>query len=178
MKIPEKINNFKAYAGSVDEANRLIGITAEVTLPNFSYMTETINLAGMAGEVDSPAVGQLQSANIEIPFTQISPESLEIAGRDNEMLILRAAQEETDTETLAKSFVGRAIYIKGLTKGIDYGTLKKAGYGNPSVTKEIIYYKEVITRDGVDNVITEIDKFNGKFKLNSMDVTAQIDQYL
>ncbi len=65
-------------------------------------MSETINLAGMAGEYDSPTVGQYKSMEIEIPFSNISKETLEIAARDNEPMIMRSSQEFIDPETHKK----------------------------------------------------------------------------
>ena len=61
-----------------------------------------------------------------------------------------------------------------MTKGIKFGTLKKAGYGKPSVTKEITYYKEVI--DG--EVVVEIDKFNGRAIIGGVDLTKDILDYI
>lgn len=173
-EIPEKINRFNAYIDEISAEAKLEAVTDEVTLPDFQYMSESLSLSGMAGEVDSPAVGMLQSATLEIPFTNVSMRGFKLAARDDKMLILHAAQEVTNTETLSKRFIGRAIYVRGFTKSINYGRLKKGGYGNPSITKEVIYYKDVVE----DEVVTEVDKFNGKFVMAGEDISAQIDQFL
>ena len=102
--IPDKINNFNIYVDTATEANRLIGVSDEVTLPDLKYMSETLNLAGSGGEIDSPAVGQFQSMEIEIPFSNIAKSSLMIAGQDNVFLILRSAQEFVNPEDNSKSF--------------------------------------------------------------------------
>ena len=101
--IPDKIENFNVYLGTAADSNRLIGITDEITLPKLENMSETINLAGMAGEYDSPTVGQYKSMEIEIPFSNISKETLEIAARDNEPMIMRSSQEFIDPETHKKT---------------------------------------------------------------------------
>jgi hypothetical protein len=137
-------------------------------------MSEKINLAGMGGEIDSPAVGQYQSVEIEIPFSNISKETLQIASKDNVPLIIRSAQEFINPEDSTKSFKNRTITIRGMTKGINYGTLKKGGYGKPSVTKEVYYYKEVI--DG--ETVTEIDKLNGRAIIGGVDLTVGIQDYI
>ena len=171
MKIPEKINRFNGYLGNVDAASKLIGVTDEVTLPNFEMMSETLILSGMAGEVDSPSPGQLKSAQIEIPFSNISKNALKMAAEDDKTIILRAAQEELDTSTMKRSALARVITIKGMTKEINYGKLKKGGYGNPSIKKEITYYKDEIGGE----VITEVDKFNGICKINGVDLLTDVD---
>ncbi len=172
--IAEKINRFNCYLGSADAKDRLIGITDEVTLVNFEAMSETLSLAGMAGEIDSPSTGQFKSAQVELTFTNISEESLRAAADDSKAIILRSAQEVLNTETLAKSHVGRVTTIRGMTKSIDYGKLKKGGYGNPKIKKEVVYYKEEL--DG--EVITEIDKINGKCVINGVDIAPDIESLI
>ena len=173
--IPDKIGRYNAYVGDVDVANKLIGITAEMTLPSFSYMSETLSLSGTAGEIDSPAEGQLQSAETEIPFTNISEQALTLAANDSKALVLRAEQEFIDKTTYEKKKKSRVITIRGFTKKINFGSLKKAGYGNPSITKEIIYYKEIV--DGV--TVFEVDKLNGTpFVINGENMAAENDSMI
>jgi hypothetical protein len=62
------------------------------------------------------------------------------------------------------------ITIRGTTKGVKYGSLKKGGFGNPSVTKEVTYYK--IEYDG--ETLTEIDKWNGVCIINGEDIGKKI----
>ena len=47
--IPEIINDFNVYKGG----SKLIGVSDEVTLPDFEAMTETISGAGIAGEYET-----------------------------------------------------------------------------------------------------------------------------
>ena len=77
--IPDKINNYNVYTGTASEANRLIGVADETTLPNLQNLSETISLAGMAGEIDSPTIGQYKSMDIKITFSNIAKSSLEVA---------------------------------------------------------------------------------------------------
>lgn len=178
-KIPEKINRFNLYHGKLEDGNKILGVTDEVTLPEFEVMSETLNLAGSAGEIDSPSPGQFKSAQIEIPFSNISSEGLAIAADDSEPIILRAAQEELDTETLAKNFIGREITIYGMTKKINYGKLKKGGYGNPSIVKEIVSYKDKLTKtDNSEVILTEINKLNGGYTLNGKNMMADVEKFL
>lgn len=48
--IPSKINSYNVY----NDAERLIGVGDEVTLPDFEAMAETISGAGILGELDEP----------------------------------------------------------------------------------------------------------------------------
>ena len=53
MNVPEKLINFRVYQDGAD----LLGV-ADVSLPSLEAMTETVKGAGVAGEVDSPVLGQ------------------------------------------------------------------------------------------------------------------------
>lgn len=174
MKVAEKLNRFNAYVGEVKADAKLAGVTDEVELPDFQFMSETLSLAGMAGEIDSPSLGQIQSVQIEIPFSNVSKEMMAVMKDDSKSIILRGPQEVLDTETHARSMVQREVVIKGLTKGYKSGRLKKGGYGNPSITKEVTYFQDTVGTD----VVTLIDKWNGKVIIDGQDLTGDVEQYL
>lgn len=174
MFIPEKTNLYNVYVGDVNNAGKLAGVANELTLPEFEYMTETLSLAGMSGEVDSPSPGQYKSTQMEIGFTNISDGMLDMVADDNKTITIRSAQEVLDTENLSRGYKGRVITVRGMTKKINYGKLKKGGYGEPSVTKEVIYYKEVL--DG--KVITEVNKFGSSNIINGINVMADVESLI
>ena len=62
--IPSKINSYNVY----NDAERLIGVGNEVTLPDFEALAETISGAGILGELDDPTVGHFSNMEMEIPF--------------------------------------------------------------------------------------------------------------
>lgn len=172
--IPDKINNFNAYKGTATNENRLLGTTNEVQLPEWELMSEMLNLAGFAGELDSPTEGQLKSAQIEIGFSNASSQMMALVEDDTEPIVLRGAQEFIDKETSTKVMKNRTITIKGMTKSFNMGSLKVGGYGSPSIKKEVTYYKDVI--DG--EVVTEIDKINFRYVVNGVDKGAQINEMI
>lgn len=51
---------------------------------------------------------------------------------------------------------------------------KKGGYGNPSLKKEVVYYKEEYNGE----VITEIDKFNTKCIINGENIMQEIESLI
>jgi len=172
--IPDKINNFNVYQDTVTSNSRLLGVTDEVTLPTFTLKSENLNLAGFAGDLDSPTEGQFESATIDIPFSNISKQALALLEDDTKPVILRSAQEFIDKESGTKKMIGRVITIKGMTKAINMGSLKVGGYGNPAITKEVTYYKDEI--DG--ETIVEVDKINYKYVINGVDKGAKIAELI
>lgn len=173
-EIHEKTNIFKVYNGDTKDVNRVVGVTDEMTLPNFENLTETISMAGSMGEVESPAVGHYKAVDIEIPFTNISVEALNTIKRDGTPIVLKAIQEIVDTETLEKKLLTRTITLKGFTKGINFGKLKKGGYGNPSIKKNVCYYKEQLE----DETVFELDIFNGKAIVNGQSVLGGLEDMI
>ena len=84
-------------------------------------------------------------------------------------------QEFIDKTTYEKVMKSRVVTIRGFTKKINFGSLKKAGFGNPSIVKEVIYYKEVV--DGV--TVFEVDKINGTpFVINGENMAAETDSMI
>lgn len=164
-EIPDKINNFNVYDGKT----RLVGVSAEITLPSFDPLTETINVAGAAGEFDSSVTGSFGSMKLEIPFENLYEDFFAFAASKNPVVI-RGAMEVFNTQTQEKDSKRIVITVKGLQMNIKPGVLKKGGKGNPSITKEVTYIK--ITIDGETQV--ELDKLNSIFNLGGVDMLAKI----
>lgn len=62
--IPDKLHDFNVYSN----ANKLIGISGEVKLPELAAMSETLSGPGVMGEIDSPTPGFFSGMEQEIPF--------------------------------------------------------------------------------------------------------------
>ena len=52
-ELPDKLNNFNVYDGKY----KLTGVASEITLPSLDPLTDTLNVAGMAGEIESEVIG-------------------------------------------------------------------------------------------------------------------------
>jgi len=164
-ELPDKVNNFNVYDGKT----RLIGVSAEITIPSFEPLTDTLNVAGMAGEIESEVIGSFGSMKMEIPFENLNDDFFAFAASTNPV-ILRGSMEVFNTQTQAKDSKPIVITIKGRTLAIKPGVLKKGGKGQPSITKEITYIK--ITINNVAQV--ELDKLNSIFILGSVDLLEKI----
>ena len=68
--VPEKLINYKVYLDRSD----MVGL-ADVELPNFEAMTETIKGAGIAGEIDSPTLGHYGSMTLTLNWRTITSEN-------------------------------------------------------------------------------------------------------
>ena len=172
--IPDKTSNFNVYSGTAAKENRLAGVSEELKCPQIQFITETLKMAGFGGEFDSPALGQLQNMEIEIPFTSLSKDGLTLAEDDTQPIIARAAVEFIDPETGNKEICNRTVTVRGMTTEINYGSLKVGGVGNPSVKKSVTAYTEEI--DG--EVVTDINKLTGRCIIAGVDLTEKIQKYI
>jgi P2 family phage contractile tail tube protein len=164
--IPEKVINFNVY----NAAEKLVGITAEVTMPNLEAMTETISGAGIAGEFESPTPGHFGSTTIDIPFRTLFDQSFKLMVPGGQLIYLRAAQQSYDVAAGQINQRGLKITLRVLPKGINLGTL---GVGRPTDTSnslEILYIK--IEENG--KTLLELDKLNFVYKVNGVDVLERV----
>ena len=164
-ELPDKINNFNVYDGKI----KLVGVASEITLPSFEPLTDTLNVAGMAGEIESEVVGSFGSMKMEIPFCNISADFYEFAASTNP-IVIRGSMEVFDIESQSKQYRPVVVTVKGRTMNINSGVLKKGGKGEPTITKEITYIK--ISIDG--KVQLELDKMNSIFNMGGKDVLATV----
>jgi P2 family phage contractile tail tube protein len=163
--IPEKINLFNMYQGG----NKLIGLTEEVTLPDFEAISETISGPGILGEIDSPTPGHFGSLELEVPFRVLCEDIFSVmAVLTNVDLTLRAASQESTVDG-AVAFKGMRIVVRGKIKKFAPGSMKQGAAMKASATLELTYIK--IEYDGV--VKLELDKLAPKYVVNGVDILAE-----
>ncbi len=167
MKTSEMLNRFNAYQNN----SKLIGCTSEFTLPDIETMTETINLLGLLGEIEVPAIGHISAMEMDIPFLNLADDIYTFFNVTSGVnLTLRGAMQVVDPANGARSFVQLRIVIKGTAKKVTGGSLKQGSPGNPSVTTTVNYI--LIEYDGEEKL--EIDKYNSVFKVNGKDILSDV----
>ena len=159
-KIPTVLNNFNTYGAG----HKYVGVSDEVTLPSFEYMTETINGAGIAGEIEEAIEGAFGSLENETTFGNISREYFDYICQTGQ-ITYRVSMQVLNTATQTNDFDGIVVTIKGKVKSFELGSLKKGGKGEPKVVREITYCKIAI--GGV--TVLELDKYNTIWKINGVD---------
>ena len=96
MTFPEVINNFNVYNG----ANKLVGVSGEVSLAEMQAMTAEVSGAGIMGSYNTAVVGMFQSMSQEIPFRMVNKEffTLIVASRQAE-IVLRSSIQNVNKST-------------------------------------------------------------------------------
>lgn len=168
MIIPEVINNYNVYD---NKAKKLIGISGEVELPSLEAITDTIEAAGILGEVEDPVTGQFSSMKIKIPFSNLYTDQFNLMDTTNPpQLTLRGSMQVMNSATGGTDYVPVKIVVRGKSTTSSMGKLSKGKKGESEIEMEVLYLKVMIN----NKTTLELDKLNFKYVLNGKDMLAKI----
>jgi len=170
---PTKVNSYNVYFG--EKATQFLGISEEVTLPDWEALTEALNGAGILGEIDEPIVGRFGANEIEIPFREYDKQMYKIASMTEAVsLTLRISRQAIEKATGVTDFLPTRIVIKGKNKGFASGSVKAGAGSAPSMKVEIFYYLLEISGEKV----FELDKLNFVYKVNGKDLLKKVKKQI
>ena len=162
-----KINAYNVYL----DGKKFIGISDEVTLPDFEALTETLSGAGILGEIDEPLLGHYKASEIEIPFRTMDHEMFKLANTLNAVnLTLRMSTQAIIQSNMKTDFYPSRIVIKGKNKAISGGKVKQGNGTGSSIKVEILYI--LIEVDKKKKF--ELDKLNFVYKVNGVDLLKKV----
>lgn len=162
-----KINAYNVYRDS----KKLVGLSDEVTLPDFEGLTETISGPGILGEIDEPLLGHFGASEIEVPFRTLNEEMFDLLAQGQAVnLTLRMSTQAIVESTMATDFMPSRVVIKGKSKGFTGGSAKQGQGTGSSVKVEIIY----ILIEVNNKKKFELDKLNFVYKVNGEDLLEKV----
>lgn len=166
--IPEVLNHYNVYN---DRAKKLIGISGEIELGELEALTDTIEGAGVLGEIEDAVTGQFSSIKIKIPFSVLYEDMFDIMDTTNPpQLTLRASMQCMDPTTGATGYYPVKIVVRGKATNTSLGKVVKGKKMEPEIELELLYIKIQIN----NKTTLELDKLNFKFILNEKDMLAEI----
>ena len=163
--IPEVLNHYNVYN---DKAKKLIGISGEIELGELEALTDTLEGAGVLGEIEDAVTGQFASIKIKIPFSVLYEDMFSTTTPPQ--LTLRASMQCMDPTTGATGYYPVKIVVRGKATNTNLGKATKGKKMEPEVELEILYIKIQIN----NKTTLELDKLNFKFVLNGKDMLAKI----
>ena len=169
MQVPEKLINFRVYKDGAD----LIGL-ADVTMPSFDAVTDTVKGAGLAGEIDSPVIGHFKSMEVQLNWRTVTKDNSFLAKPESVNLDLRGAQQVYDSSTGKFKTSRLKVVVRGVPKKFEMGKLDMGASVGSSNTLEVNYIK--VTLDDKD--VIELDKFNYIYKVDGEDWLADVREAL
>lgn len=162
-----KINAYNVY----NAGTKLVGLSDEVTLPDFESLTETLSGPGFLGEIDEPLLGHFGASEMEILFRTLNEDMFGLLDQGSAVnLTLRMSTQAIQESTMATDFMPSRVVIKGKSKGFTSGKVKQGEGTGSSVKIEIIYI--LIEVNGKKKF--ELDKLNFVYKVNDVDLLAKV----
>ena len=158
--IPEKSNNFRVYL----DGSTLLGI-AEGNFPNGELMTSEVKGAGIAGVIDSPTLGHMNSITCEFNWRNVTESFVELIQPGAHSLDLYAEHQDFDAGRGEYKTRSIHVFMKAITKQYDIGKLVVGESSETQTTHEVYYMKLYI--DGKEKI--ELDKYNFVYKINGFD---------
>lgn len=167
-KIPDRLIGFRLYKGGD------FITTADVELPDIEHMTETLSGAGIAGEIEMPAIGQIASMSTTINYRTQTNAQIDFLEPRGTMIDLRGSLQEYDSATGRITSKAVKVTMNVLPKTIGLGKFEVGATTDSSSELEVTYLKMFID----NKEVLEIDKTNYIYKVNGVDYLEEIRQQL
>lgn len=165
MRIPDKLVGFNVFTAD----NRLLGV-ADITLPSIEYMTETLSGAGIAGETETPALGQVSPMSVQISMRTQHTEARKLLELRGQQIDVRGSLQEQDSSTGEIRTYPCRVSMFVLPKTYETGKFEVGSKTDTSIESEVTYM-----RMWIDNQeIVEIDKFNYICRINGKDYLEEV----
>ncbi len=162
--LDDKLKDFLMYEG----ANKFLG-TVDVTLPEIAFMADTMSGAGIAGEIETPALGMVQTMSIAINFKNIEDNQFALINGKSKQLEFRGSVQKFNPTSGEIEEQAIRVVTKCLPKKFALGTLAKASAMGSNAEFECTYLKVFI--DGKE--VAEVDKINYICKINGNDLLSE-----
>lgn len=168
--IPELLNDMRIYSKGQDD---FVGATS-IEIGGLSTKTAEITGIGLAGSLDAPVTGHFEGIEATINYQTPIPKAFEITGGKPIELEAYGAIQKFDPSSSALSYSQLKITIKGRGKNYEMGGMEPMNTMDGSNTIEVHYLKYEI--DGKE--VLEIDKYNYIYKVNGVDLLAEVKSKL
>ena len=169
MSIPEKIIGFECY----DDGDRKIGV-ADVVLPNFAYMTETVQGAGIAGEFETPTVGLFQSMTTTINWRILTDTNAKFIAPRIYHFDFRGSKQFLNHSVGQLEEQMLKVVMRVLPKTFTTGNLQQGSPMGTSGEFEVLYVKITLN----NRILVEVDKINYKCIIDGIDYLDITSQHL
>ena len=161
----EAIINYAIY----EDGSELLG-TANVTLPDLAYLTQSIAGAGIPGNIEAVILGHIDAMTMSINFRTITDAAVSLSEPRRHKLDLRVAQQkessgQSNLQTDAVKHV--LVVIPKTDKG---GSVAPASVADAGGDYAVHYWATYIN----GKCVREIDPINNKFEINGTDYLKDV----
>ena len=168
--LPQVINLFNVYK----DGNLQIGIANEVSLPEIAYKTVTIDGAGIPGSYEEAVIGNFDSIKQTIPFSNLYTNMIDFTNpMEVQNITMRGSLQTTDKTRGSSGFAGIRVVERVKCVSFNPGQFKQADKMNATVVIECMY----LLIEVAGKKLTEIDKWNGIYIVNGVDLMEKARKY-
>ena len=157
-----------------NNGNDFLGI-ATIELPEVSYITETLNGTGLAGEIESPVIGLTQSMTTKLTFTGPTHEYYDVLDwTQTQFYECYIAQQQSDPTTGLRDSIPTRVNFSGRVKSSTLGSLEQGKKRGNEMEFEVTRLELYL--DDEEKLI--VDKLNFIFRVNGDDKLASVRQQM
>lgn len=165
--IPDKLLGFMGYEGR--NSRIMVGV-ADITLPVLTFLSDTLSGAGVAGEVEVPAMGLFSSLTTTINWTSLVQDNIRFAAPRTYHFDFQGSLQMYDHALGEFRPQQVRIVERANPKSINLGTFGSATKMGTSGEFELIYLN--ISIGGREHI--EIDKFGYICRIDGIDYLSRV----
>ena len=164
-QISERLINFRVY----NAGNDLLGV-ATVELPEIEFMSETVSGAGVAGEVESPTLGQIGAMSVTFSWRTIEKAAMVLNRQEAHSVEVRGSQQTYDAANGTYKTVPVRASMRIVPKTVSLGSFEPGA--TTDTEQEFAVLRLMLYVDGIEMVAVDqynyICRFAGKDVLDSV----------
>jgi P2 family phage contractile tail tube protein len=157
------------YEVYLDGGSNLLGL-ADVTMPDFTALSETVRGAGIMGEFDVPVRGQFGPLTLAMNFRVLYGDINNVGVTMKHHFDLRSAIETEDRTSYERVHGRERFSVIGIVSGVNYGTRGVAAAAGATVSAAVRRVEHFI--DG--RQVLEFDPLNNIYKVGGIDIYAPV----
>ena len=157
--------NFAVY----EDGQEYYGM-ASVTMPTLSNLVQSINGAGISGNIEAVILGHLDTMTLGLNFRTTTTASIRLSEPRRHQIDLRIAQQHEDPVNNSIDAVAEKHVMVVMPKSHNVGSISPASPSNGSGEYAVRYWATYI--NGVK--VREIDPFNFICEINGVDYLAPV----
>ena len=147
---------------------------ASVGMPTLSNLVQSINGAGLAGNIEAVITGHVDNMTLTLNFRTTTPQSVKLSELRRHTIDLRVAQQHEDPVNNTMNAVAEKHVMVVIPKTHNVGSIAPASPSNGSGEYTVRYWATWI--DG--KKVREIDPMNFIYVVDGVDYLADVRKAL
>lgn len=157
--------NFAVY----EDGQEYYGM-ASVGMPNLTNLVQSINGAGIGGNIEAVIMGHVDTMTLTLNFRTTTPQSVKLSEQRRHQIDLRVAQQHEDPVNNTVDAVAEKHVMVVVPKAHNMGNIAPASPSNGSGEYAVRYWATYLG----GKKVREIDPFNFICEVDGVDYLAPV----